>query len=213
MSGQHAEGAAITCVVANDNPSVAEEIVALLTAHGIEVVAHATDGEAALAAIETHGPRVAVLSLVPRLSGTEVAKLARVSSPQTATVLYTSVEVGDSLAEGLGAGVRGFVQKEAPLTRLIDAVQLAAVGAMYVDPELAPALIRGTVKRELVELSPREQDVLHRLADGKTNEEIGRELSISADTVRTYIRRAMQKLEADNRTHAVAIALRNSFIS
>ena len=84
---------------------------------------------------------------------------------------------------------------------------------MYVDPELAPALIRGTVKRELVELSPREQDVLHLLADGKTNEEIGRELRISADTVRTYIRRAMQKLEADNRTHAVAIALRNSFIS
>ena len=212
MAGEQAASAPITCVVADDNPAIVAEIVELLTSNGLDVVAHATDGESALAAIEAHAPTVAVLSLVPRLSGVEVAKLARTRSPATATVLFASVEAGEALVEGLGEGVRGFVPKEAPLTRLLDAVQLAAVGAMYVDPELAPALIRGTVNRAVIELSQREQDVLRLLADGNTNEEIGKALRISPDTVRTYLRRAMQKLEADNRTHAVAIALRSSLI-
>jgi DNA-binding NarL/FixJ family response regulator len=207
------EKAPITCVVADDSPVFVDEIADLLTANGFSVVARAIDGESALAAIETHNPTVAVLSLVPRLGGIEVAKLARRRSPSTATILYAAPEVGELLVEGLGAGVRGFVRKESPLDNLLSAVELAAAGAMYVDPELAPTLIRGTLTRAAIELSARERDVLHLLADGKTNDEIGQALHISPDTVRTYLRRAMQKLEADNRTHAVAIALRKSFIT
>jgi DNA-binding NarL/FixJ family response regulator len=213
MAGDEARNAAITCVIADDSPLLVDEVADFLATNGFEVVARTSSGEEALAAIEAHSPRVAVLSLVPRLSGIDVAKLARERSPKTATILYAAAEVGDSLVEGLGAGVRGFVGRAAPLDTLLRAIELAAAGAMFVDPALAPTLIRGTVTRTLIPLSPRERDVLHLLADGKTNEEIGKTLHISADTVRTYLRRAMQKLEADNRTHAVAIALRESFIT
>ena len=65
----------------------------------------------------------------------------------------------------------------------------------------------------MVDLSARERDILRLLADGKTNDEIGRELHISGHTVRTYLRRAMKKLTADNRTQAVATALRESLIT
>jgi DNA-binding CsgD family transcriptional regulator len=74
-------------------------------------------------------------------------------------------------------------------------------------------LVRGTVSRSTNPLSPREREILRLLADGRTNDAIGRELQISGHTVRTHLRRAMQKLEADSRTHAVAIALRESFIT
>jgi DNA-binding NarL/FixJ family response regulator len=96
---------------------------------------------------------------------------------------------------------------------LIRAVELAASGEIYVDPILAPALVRADITKPVVDLSARERDILRLLADGKTNDEIGRELHISGHTVRTYLRRAMTKLEADNRTQAVATALRESFIT
>jgi DNA-binding NarL/FixJ family response regulator len=214
MTPKRRSKADITCVVADDHPAVLEAISDLLTAHGFEVVARAGDGAAALAAIEAHSPTVAVLALrMPHLGGIEVARLAHQRSPGTAVILYTGHVERELLVEAVEAGVRGFVRKEGTLDELVRAVELAAAGGTYVDPDLAPALARGSVTRPVVALSPRELEILHLLADGKTNNEIGQALHISAHTVRTHLRRAMRKLEADNRTQAVAIALREAFIT
>jgi DNA-binding NarL/FixJ family response regulator len=115
--------------------------------------------------------------------------------------------------EALDAGVRGFVLKEAPLADLVRAVRTVAGGGSYVDPVLVGVLASPQAVEQLPALSQRERDVLRLLADGMSNEQIGKELFISPETVRTHVRKAMDKLDADTRTQAVAKALRQSLIA
>jgi RNA polymerase sigma factor (sigma-70 family) len=204
----------MTCVVADDHPAIVHGISRLFADHGIDVVGQAANGADALAAIEALRPTVAVLAvLMPGLSGVEVARSAHRTVPETASILYTRQTERELLVEALDAGARGFVLKEAPLDELVRAVTFAARGDVYVDAALAATLVRASAVSRLPELSPRERDILRLLSEGKSNEEMGKALSISPATVRTYIRRAMQKLEADTRTQAVATAIRNSLIS
>jgi DNA-binding NarL/FixJ family response regulator len=108
--------------------------------------------------------------------------------------------------------VRGFVLKEAPLGDVTRAIETVAKGGVYVDPVLAGVLASGEATGQLKMLTQREREVLRLLADGLRNEEIGRELHIAGETARAHIRNAMRKLDADTRTHAVAMALRQSLI-
>jgi DNA-binding NarL/FixJ family response regulator len=204
----------LTCVVADDHPALVEAVCVLLEADGIHVVARTGNGADALEAIERLRPAAAVLDIVmPRLGGIEVARLASASAPGTACVLFTGQAERELMVEALDAGARGFVLKESPLTELVRAVTLAVGGETYVDPVLAPTLVRAGATQPHPTLSTREREILRLLADGKSNDEIGRRLFISPDMVLTYIRRAMEKLDADTRTQAVAIALRESFIA
>ena len=114
------------------------------------------------------------------------------------------------LLEALDAGAAGFLLKEAPLDDLLRAVRTVAAGKRYIDPVLAASAIGPSTAPQL---TARERDVLRLLADGLSNEEIGKQLFISAETVRGYIRKAMQKLGADTRTEAVALALRQRLIA
>jgi DNA-binding NarL/FixJ family response regulator len=127
-------------------------------------------------------------------------------------ILYTGYSDRTLLLEALDAGVRGFVLKEAPLADVLRAIETVARGAVYVDPVLAGVLASGEATQQLKMLTPREREVLHLLSDGLRNEEIGRQLHIAGETARAHIRNAMRKLDADTRTHAVAMALRQSLI-
>ena len=96
---------------------------------------------------------------------------------------------------------------------LLRAVKAVSTGGTYVDPVLAGTLAASSVGNKLPQLTHRERDVLRLLADGLSNEEIGKKLYISAETVRTHVRKAMAKLDADTRTQAVAKALRDELIA
>ena len=96
---------------------------------------------------------------------------------------------------------------------LLRALKSVAGGGQYVDPVLAGTLAASSVGSALPQLTQRERDVLRLLADGLANEEIGKRLFISPETVRTHVRKAMAKLEADTRTQAVAKALRDRLIA
>ena len=96
---------------------------------------------------------------------------------------------------------------------LLRAVKSVASGGTYVDQVLAGTLAASSVGNTVPELTRRERDVLRLLADGLSNEEIGKKLYISAETVRTHVRKAMAKLDADTRTQAVARALRDHLIA
>ena len=205
---------AITCVVADDHPAVVEAVADILAENGVEVPGRARDGTDAVKLIELHRPAVALLDLrMPGLSGIEVARLAARSSPDTAVILYTAFGDRALLTEALDAGARGFVLKEAPLAEVVRAVELVAAGRTYVDPVLAGVLSSSAATDKILNLTQRERDVLRLLADGMTNEEIGKTLFISPETVRTHVRKAMAKLDADTRTEAVATALRQSLIA
>ena len=181
---------------------------------GIRVAGRARDGEEALAKIESLRPQVALLDLrMPKLGGIELARRLGRSHPDTAVILYTGYGDRAQLTEALDAGARGFVLKEAPLDDVVRAVETVAGGDTYVDPVLAGVLATASVGDKLPALTQREREVLRLLADGLSNEEIGKRLFISAETVRTHVRKAMDKLDADTRTQAVAKAIRQSLIA
>ncbi|MCW2965323.1 MAG: response regulator transcription factor [Actinomycetia bacterium] len=206
--------APISCVVADDHPAVLEAVAEFLVQGGIEVIARARDGEEALEKIEQRKPQVALVDVrMPKLGGIELTRRAQRSTPETSILLYTGYGDRALLTEALDAGVRGFVLKEAPMDDLLRAVQSVASGGTYVDPVLAGTLAASSIGNKLPELTQRERDVLRLLADGLANEEIGKRLYISAETVRTHVRKAMDKLDADTRTQAVARALRDRLIA
>lgn len=203
-----------SCLVADDHPAVVEAVADVLSEHGIEVAGRARDGHEAAQKIEASQPKVALLDLrMPGLSGIEVARRVGRSSPGTAVILYTAFGDRALLTEALDAGARGFVLKEAPLAEVVRAVELVASGRTYVDPVLAGVLSSSAATEKILQLTQRERDVLRLLADGMSNEEIGKTLFISPETVRTHVRKAMAKLDADTRTQAVATALRQSLIA
>jgi DNA-binding NarL/FixJ family response regulator len=206
--------ARVTALVADDHPAMLAAVVDVLGEVGIDVIGSARDGQDALAKIEAHRPTVALVDMrMPRLSGIDVVRDGLRASPATAFVLYTAYGDRALLIEALDAGARGFVLKEAPLTDLVRAVELVAAGGTYVDPVLAGVLVSPRVTDAIPALTQREREVLRLLADGLSNEQIGKRLFISPETVRTHLRKAMAKLDADTRTQAVATALRQSLIA
>ena len=201
-------------LVADDHPAMLKAITAVIRSSGIRIVADARDGEEAVAKIGARKPAVALVDIrMPRLSGVEVVRRAARVSPDTAVILYTGYADQALLVDALDAGARGFVSKEAPLDDIQRAIQIVAAGGIYVDPVVAGTMATAEVAARLPTLTARERDVLRLLADGRSNEEIGRVLFISPETVRTHVRKAMEKLEADTRTEAVAIALRQRLIA
>jgi DNA-binding NarL/FixJ family response regulator len=202
----------IRAVVADDHPAVLRSVCDVLIDAGVDVVARASNGEEAAAKIEATRPAVAVIDVrMPRLSGIEVASQVSRTTPETSVILYTAYGDRALLSEALDAGVRGFVLKEAPLQDLTRAVDMVAGGGVYVDPVLA-GVLASAESEKLPQLTKREREVLRLLADGLTNEEIGKRLFLSPETVRTHVQKAMRRLEADTRTQAVALALRQSLI-
>jgi DNA-binding NarL/FixJ family response regulator len=204
----------VSVVVADDHPAMLAAVAETLEREGFGVVARAADGRAAVEAIEREQPDLAVLDVqMPHLNGIEVARAAGGAAPDTAFVFYTAFGDRALLADALEVGARGFVLKEAPLPELVRAVVRVAGGEAYVDPVLAGILVGAPTASQVPTLTQREREVLRLLADGCANDAIGAELGISVETVRTHIRKAMDKLDADTRTHAVATALRQSLIS
>ena len=211
MSSAERDG--VTCVVADDHPPIVQLLAQYLEQNGIEVLGRASDGQEALARIEETRPTVALLDVrMPRLNGIEVARTITRRGLPTGAILYTGFGDQALLIDALDARARGFVQKEASLDEVQRAIRIVAEGATYVDPVIGAFLATPEATRRLPDLTARERDVLRLLADGLSNEEIGKRLFISPDTVRAHLRKAMSKLESDTRTQAVATALRQSLI-
>ena len=203
----------LTCLIADDHPAVVASLTGFLEQSGIEVIAQARGGEDALAQIEARNPSIALLDVrMPGMGGVEVVRRAMRVSPNTAAVIYTGHADAPLVDEALDAGARGLVLKDAPLPDLVRALELVASGGVYIDAGLTAVLaMRRTSSSPTV--TQREREILRLLADGYTNEEIGKRLFISPETVRTHIRRTIAKLGAKTRTQAVAIALRQQLIA
>jgi DNA-binding NarL/FixJ family response regulator len=201
--------------VADDHPAVIDAVVRFLAGEEeVAVVGRSRNGSDALRLITELEPDVALVDIrMPGLSGIELARrLAEARSP-TGPILYTGHAERGLLLEALDIGVRGFLLKESPLDDLLRAIRIVAGGESYIDPALAHVLVGPAATQKLATLTKREREILRLLADGMRNEQVARQLSISPLTVRTHVKNAMGKLEADTRTQAVATALRQSLIT
>jgi DNA-binding NarL/FixJ family response regulator len=204
-------GPSLTCLVADDHPSVLRSITELIREWGFTIVATTSDGSEAQRKLEELEPAVALLDLcMPGVSGVEIAREATRRGLKTAIVIYTGQDDRALVHEALDAGARGLVLKEAPLDDLRRALQTVAAGGTYVDPVVGGHLF-GSARE--VKLTPREREILRLLAEGLSNAEIGARLFISGETVRTHVKHGVHKLGARTRTQAVALALRSGDIA
>jgi DNA-binding NarL/FixJ family response regulator len=208
-------GDAVRLLVADDHPAIIDAVAQFLEDEpDIDLVARASDGNHALRLIEDRRPQVAVLDIrMPNRGGIEILRELAGAEHVPAVILYTGYPERSLLLESLDAGARGFLRKESPLTDLVRAIRIVASGGTYIDPELAGLLAGPQATERLPSLTKREREILRLLADGMRNEQVGKVLSISPLTVRTHVKHAMEKLEADTRTQAVASALRQSLIN
>jgi DNA-binding NarL/FixJ family response regulator len=204
----------ITCLVGDDHEALRRGLVAVLEAEDdINVIGQARDGREVLELAERRRPDVAIVDIaMPGLDGIEVCRDLSARPQPTAVVIYTGSAEPDVLQSALDAGAHGFVLKGGPPQDVVRAVRAAGAGVPYIDATLGAWLLTRQ-KESATVLSAREAEVLQMLADGHTTESVGTALFLSPATVRSYAENAMHKLEARNRVHAVAMALRMGLVS
>ena len=204
----------VRCLIADDHAALRDGVSAILAANDdIEVVGQAGTSKETLEMIERRRPDVAILDIrLPDADGIATCRQITTGSEPTQVIVYTAFGDRELLDQALDAGARGFVLKTGSPNDLVRAVRTVAQGQPFVDVALTAALLQRRTAGSGQLLTEREREVIQLLADGATTEKAAQELFLSPATVRSYTEKAMQKLEARSRTHAVAQALRAGLI-
>jgi len=202
----------ITAMIVDDHEVVREGLrLSLSRAPHIRVVGEAADGASAVEMAERRKPDVIIMDVrMPGMDGLEATKILTERVPDSAVLIFTAYSERSLLSRGLESGAKGYILKEAPHQTLVRAIEKVAQGDGYVDPALMPAFLAGKDQTDM--LTTREREILQLLADGMSNADVAGRLFISQETVKSHVRHILTKLEADTRTHAVAIALREAII-
>jgi DNA-binding NarL/FixJ family response regulator len=202
----------ITTLIVDDHEVVREGLrLSLSRAPHIRVVGEASDGASAVDLAGRRKPDVVIMDVrMPGMDGLEATKLLLEQDPDAKVLIFTAYSERSLLGRGLESGAKGYILKEAPHQTLVRAIEKVAEGEGYVDPALMPAFLAGKDSTDM--LTTREREILQLLADGLSNADVAGRLFISAETVKSHVRHILTKLEADTRTHAVAIALREAII-
>jgi DNA-binding NarL/FixJ family response regulator len=204
--------AEITALIVDDHEVVREGLrLSLSRSPHIRVVGEAGDGRAAIDLAERRRPNVVIMDVrMPGMDGLDATKELTEKAPDVAVLIFTAYSERSLLARGLESGAKGYILKEAPHETLVRAIEKVAAGESFIDPALMPAFLSGKDREDM--LTVREREILQLLADGMSNADVAARLFISQETVKSHVRHILAKLEADTRTHAVAIALRDAII-
>jgi DNA-binding NarL/FixJ family response regulator len=206
-------------LLADDDSLIRTAIDTILRrAAGIELIASAADGRAAVDLALRHRPDVALLDIqMPRLDGLAAQREIRRLVPEVRIVVLTTFGQDEYVAQALAHGAAGFLLKESAADELEHAVRAAAAGHAYLSPKITRQVLDRMPARpirpteDLVKvdtLSERERDVLVLLAQGLSNAEIGQRLFVSEGTVKTHVYHVFAKLGCDNRVQAAMLAQR-----
>jgi two-component system response regulator DesR len=203
----------ITCLAVDDHSAVRQGLALLLDGtDDIELVESVEAGEDILPAMARHDPEVVIVDVrLPGIDGISTVKRIAEADTRAATVVFSAYGDKRLLSDALAAGARGYVMKGSPPEDLLRAIRTVRDGKAFVDPSLSPALLLTQGVAE-APLSEREREILQLLAEGLHTEQVAQRIGLSAETVKSDTRRAINKLEADGRVHAVAIALREALI-
>jgi DNA-binding NarL/FixJ family response regulator len=203
-----------TLVIVDDHEALREGLAALLGAHGLHVVGAAGNVAAGLDLITHADPDVAIVDIrLPDGSGIDLCRDLLAERPELGVMLYTGDADAELLYDGLDSGARGYALKAGSMEELVSAIERVAAGGSYVDPRLDRILLSPRATSSVPQLSPREREIMHLMAEGLTAERIGDQISVSVETVRTHVRNVIRKLQARNRVHAIALALERGEIA
>jgi DNA-binding NarL/FixJ family response regulator len=201
----------IRIMTVDDHPLLRQGIAALLESQpDMELVGEACDGEEAIVQYRVHRPDVTLMDLqMPNVNGNEATIRIRSEFPD-AKILMLSTYGGDiHVLHAIKAGARGYLLKGNVRTELLEAIRTVHAGRKRIPPEVAAELAEHAADDEL---SSREIDVLHLVGSGNANKQIADKLSIGETTVKNHISNILSKLGANDRAHAVTIALQRGII-
>jgi DNA-binding NarL/FixJ family response regulator len=194
-------------VVVDDHPVFRKGLIALLRAHGHDVVAEASDGVEAVTVVTAELPEVVLMDLsMPLRDGVEATAHITAAHPNTKVVVITLFDDEASVVQALEAGASGYVSKQADPDQIIGAVEAVVRGAMWLGAGVArPALSPATTETLSGHLTTREATIADLLSRGLTNPMIAERLSLSTKTVANYVSAVILKLGAADRDEAAQV--------
>jgi len=202
---------AITILSADDHPLMREGIASVLaSASDLRLVAQASDGEEAVQLYRKYLPEVTLLDVqMPGRSGIDALIDIRKEFPEARIIMLTMFRGDVQVRRALRAGASGYLLKNMLQDGLQQTIRLVHAGKHYIPPEIAYELTSSTLGEELSEA---EVKVLKLVAAGQTNKAVARTLEIPEETVKTRMKSILAKLSANDRTHAVTVAIRRGII-
>jgi DNA-binding NarL/FixJ family response regulator len=206
-----AANASIRILCVEDHPVYRE---GLRTIIGLEpdmlLVGHAANAVQAIAQFRSHRPDVTLMDLrLPGANGIDVLIAIRGEFPQARVIMLTTSDGDADIQRALRAGASAYILKSMPMDELLGVIRSVHAGRRHIPPEVAARLAEFLGDDDL---TAREMDVLRLIRDGYRNKQIADELTISENTVNFHIKNLMEKLRANDRTHAVTIALRRGML-
>ena len=214
----------IRVVIVDDQAVVRAGVARILGPDdGFEVVAECDDGDEVVAVVEEHAPDLVLMDVrMRRVDGVSATRLLRRDAHGPPVLILTTFDDDDALWGALDAGAAGFVLKDATAADLIAAARAVANGAAWLDPKVAPRVLKEfhtNVRPRLAgaarvdELTDREHDVLRHMARGASNAEIAATLIVSEATVKSHVGAIFAKLGARDRAAAIVFAYDHGIVS
>jgi DNA-binding NarL/FixJ family response regulator len=201
----------ISVMVVDDHPLFREGLAALLQDEAdVALVGEAADGREAVERFRALRPDVTLMDLqMPGLSGIEAMRLIRREFPDARFVVLTTYSRDVQVLSALQAGAAGYLMKSALRKDLLNTIRVVHLGGKNLAAEVAAKLAEHVLDAALTE---RELEILKKVSTGTSNKEIAAALALTEATVKSHMKNVMTKLGANDRTHAVMIALKRGFI-
>jgi DNA-binding NarL/FixJ family response regulator len=202
----------IQIMIIDDHPVVRAGLESMLcTQPDMDVVASAASGLEALTLLETITPDVILMDLrMSGMSGLDTIRAINLRPDPPRILVLTSFDAEEDIYQSVEAGAQGYLLKDTPQDRLLEAIHLVYAKKRYFPADIAARLIERMARSNL---TPREHQVLQLVVKGLTNKEIGRALGISDNTARNHVNSIIEKLEVSDRTEAATIAIRQGLVS
>lgn len=216
-------GETIRILVADDHPIVRDGLVAVLeTQPDFDVVGVASDGAEAVEQVAKLRPNVVLIDLaMPNMDGVEAIRRIQSDKLGVDVIVFTAFDTDDRIIGAIQAGARGYLLKGAARDEVFRAVRAVNGGGSLIEPVVMARVLAHMSGEASINpndalpepLTERENEVLQRVAKGKPNKEIAAELFITERTVKFYVSAILSKLNATNRTEAVAIAAQRGLVN
>jgi two-component system, NarL family, response regulator DevR len=211
----------IRVLIVDDHEMVREGLRLLLQDDPeLNIVGEEANGQHILDVIDKVHPNVVLLDIsLPGIDGIEVCRQVHARFPTLAVIMLTTYMERTLVEASLGAGARGYILKDVSLLQLDRIIKMVAIGESVIDPKILGELSFRTAQDSSDEskrpsnLSQQQLTILESISQGLSNKEIATQLSLSENTVKSYIQDILQKLEAKNRAAATMIALKNKWIA